>query len=176
MTASWIEGRVPQPPLEDVIKSALGIPTEGYKHQSTFYYPLNGGIEAVIQSLISKFKGKIKTSVHCVSINQKKDKWELIFENGKKIQAEYLISTIPLLEFARIGGNTIMPEHIINAISLLSYSSLISIGIGLKVRSSPKYQVFRGFIFHQKKTDYSIEYHFLQIFHLILLLRIILAC
>ncbi|HEX9163448.1 MAG TPA: NAD(P)-binding protein, partial [Thermoanaerobaculia bacterium] len=31
--------RIPKPPMEDVIKSAIGIPTEGYLHQLHFYYP-----------------------------------------------------------------------------------------------------------------------------------------
>ncbi|HEX9912167.1 MAG TPA: NAD(P)-binding protein, partial [candidate division Zixibacteria bacterium] len=33
MSLHWVEGRVPKPPLEDVIKSAIGISTEGYTHQ-----------------------------------------------------------------------------------------------------------------------------------------------
>ena len=36
--------RIPKPPKSDVIKSAKGIPTEGYKHQLYFQYPEKGGI------------------------------------------------------------------------------------------------------------------------------------
>jgi protoporphyrinogen oxidase len=42
----WVEGRVPKPPLEDVIKAAVGVETEGYTHQLYFQYPLHGGIDA----------------------------------------------------------------------------------------------------------------------------------
>ena len=38
----WVE-RIPNPPVEDVIKSSLGIETEGYIHQLYFYYPRVGG-------------------------------------------------------------------------------------------------------------------------------------
>ena len=31
--------RIPKPPKEDIIKSAKGISTEGYKHQLYFHYP-----------------------------------------------------------------------------------------------------------------------------------------
>ena len=39
MGLEWV-GRVPKPPMEDVVKSALGIETEGYTHQLHFRYPL----------------------------------------------------------------------------------------------------------------------------------------
>ncbi len=47
----WVEGRVPKPPLEDVIKAAVGVETEGYTHQLYFNYPLRGGIEALPRAL-----------------------------------------------------------------------------------------------------------------------------
>ena len=42
MSAHWVEGRVPRPPYEDIIKSAVGIRTEGYHHQAIFSYPKTG--------------------------------------------------------------------------------------------------------------------------------------
>ncbi len=50
MELDWVE-RVPQPPLEDLLRSALGFETEGYMHQLHFYYPKTGGIEALITGL-----------------------------------------------------------------------------------------------------------------------------
>lgn len=46
----WVS-RIPKPPMEDVIKSAVGIPTEGYTHQLFFRYPLHGGFEAVVEAI-----------------------------------------------------------------------------------------------------------------------------
>ncbi len=43
----WVEGRVPKPPVEDVIKAAVGVETEGYTHQLYFHYPAHGGIESL---------------------------------------------------------------------------------------------------------------------------------
>src|SRR6516165_11602790 len=51
MGLDWV-GRVPKPPLEDVVKSALGIETEGYTHQLCFRYPLHGGFEALVKAMI----------------------------------------------------------------------------------------------------------------------------
>ena len=43
MSCHWVEGRIPRPPVEDVIRSAIGIETEGYTHQAIFSYPRSGG-------------------------------------------------------------------------------------------------------------------------------------
>jgi protoporphyrinogen oxidase len=53
MGLEWVE-RMPNPPIEDIIKSSLGIQTEGYTHQLHFYYPKVGGIQALIKSLEEK--------------------------------------------------------------------------------------------------------------------------
>ncbi len=50
MGLDWVE-RIPDPPVENVIKSSLGIETEGYTHQLNFYYPKTGGIQAIISAL-----------------------------------------------------------------------------------------------------------------------------
>ena len=47
MAIDWVDGRVPRPPIEDVIKSAVGVETEGNIHQLYFGYPKSGGIEAL---------------------------------------------------------------------------------------------------------------------------------
>ena len=51
MSLHWVDGRIPRPPVDDVIKSAIGISTEGYTHQSVFSYPLDGGIEALVKAI-----------------------------------------------------------------------------------------------------------------------------
>ena len=47
MSLDWVEGRVPKPPIEDVIKAAVGVETEGYTHQLYFHYPSTGGVESI---------------------------------------------------------------------------------------------------------------------------------
>jgi hypothetical protein len=43
VSSEWCHGRVPEAPLDDVIKGALGFDSEGYTHQLAFYYPRRGG-------------------------------------------------------------------------------------------------------------------------------------
>src|SRR5919205_369439 len=40
----------PKPPMEDVLRSAIGIATEGYLHQLYFYYPIEGGYESLVHA------------------------------------------------------------------------------------------------------------------------------
>ncbi len=48
---AWVSGRVPETPLQDIVRSSLGISTEGYKHQMKFAYPLKGGINDVAKKV-----------------------------------------------------------------------------------------------------------------------------
>ena len=50
----WVEGRVPKPPLEDVVKAACGVETEGYTHQLYFHYPAHGGIESLPRAMAGR--------------------------------------------------------------------------------------------------------------------------
>ncbi len=50
----WVEGRVPKPPVEDVIKAAVGVETEGYTHQLYFHYPAHGGIESLPRAMAGR--------------------------------------------------------------------------------------------------------------------------
>jgi len=51
ISLEWVKGRVPNPPIDEVIKAAVGIDVEGYRHQLTFYYPIKGGIQELAYSL-----------------------------------------------------------------------------------------------------------------------------
>src|SRR5947207_13185417 len=74
MGMEWVE-RIPKPPKEDIIKSALGISTEGYKHQLNFLYPEKGGFEALITAFAKHNKGIITNNFAVESIYFEKTKW-----------------------------------------------------------------------------------------------------
>ncbi|MEM0086320.1 MAG: FAD-dependent oxidoreductase [Zestosphaera sp.] len=63
ITLEWVEGRVPTPPIKEIIMSAVGINVEGYTHQLTFYYPTSGGIEALVQGLLSEILSSKRVEV-----------------------------------------------------------------------------------------------------------------
>lgn len=127
MGLDWAKGRVPQPPLEDVIKSSLGLETEGYIHQLFFYYPKTGGIQSLIQQLERKIKNNVKKSVDISKIYKENDKW-IVKYNDKTVQYNKLVSTIPIMELAKLLPD--IPKNVFDSINALRYTSLIVVMLG----------------------------------------------
>ncbi|MBW9223595.1 NAD(P)/FAD-dependent oxidoreductase [Methanothermococcus sp. SCGC AD-155-E23] len=122
----WVE-RIPQPPVEDIIKSSLGISTEGYTHQLYFYYPKFGGIQSLIKALEDYVKDKIITNFEVKSVKKEDGKW--IVSNGKEeLEFDKLISTIPLQELLKTLN---VPEDVMDAVRNLKFNSIITVGIGV---------------------------------------------
>ena len=90
--------RIPQPPVEDIIKSANGISTEGYKHQLYFNYPKKGGIQSLFDAFVKKLNKKKVEIVKEFKIKKisKKNKLFIVSNNKRDIKSDKLISTIPL--------------------------------------------------------------------------------
>jgi len=134
MSLHWVEDRVPRPPVEDVIKSAIGIETEGYTYQAVFSYPLEGGIEALIQSMEAGMEDIIHTGFRVTDIRQKDGKW-LITNGDQAIEGDRIISTIPLQELCASLGN--VPEEVKDAVDSLRYNSVACIFVGIKGEVPP---------------------------------------
>ncbi|MCW4043966.1 MAG: FAD-dependent oxidoreductase [Candidatus Bathyarchaeota archaeon] len=128
MSLEWVE-RVPNPPMEDVIKSALGISTEGYLHQLHFYYPRIGGIQALIKAIENKIgQSNIMRDFGVTKIRNIDGKW--VVSNGKQVRVyERIISTIPIQRLVKALN---APKKVKEAASNLKYNSLITVMIGLK--------------------------------------------
>jgi len=132
ISLEWIKDRLPSPTIDDIIKSAVGIKTEGYTHQSKFYYPLNGGISQFIKQIekINIKKGnKIETSAEVKNIKKKNNRFYIKY-NKKEIEANNIISTIPLPELTKLIDK--IPQEIVKASNSLKYNGVITILIGLK--------------------------------------------
>jgi protoporphyrinogen oxidase len=128
MSLHWVEGRIPKPPLEDVIKSAIGIETEGYTHQLYFYYPKIGGIQALIKAMENGVSSKICKNFEISRVERRNDKW--MVSNGKEERAfDQLISTIPIFDL--IGAMDKVPKTVLKALNGLKYNSLISVSLGI---------------------------------------------
>ena len=136
MSLHWVEGRVPKPPLEDVIKSAIGIPTEGYTHQLNFYYPKKGGIQALIQAMEKKIEDRITKDFKVKKIFNEKDGW-CISDGVDQRKYDLIISTIPIFDLLKALED--VPEEVEVALSRLQYNSLIAVLLGLEGNNFPPY-------------------------------------
>lgn len=130
MSAHWVEGRVPRPPVEDVIKSAIGIETEGYTHQSVFTYPAEGGIEALVTSIARGIEDCILTGFKVRSLVLREGVWEA--GDGKRtVTGDRVISTIPLQHLLPcLEGGT--PPAVKEAADALRYNSVCCVQIGIR--------------------------------------------
>jgi protoporphyrinogen oxidase len=129
MSLHWVDGRIPRPPVDDVIKSAIGISTEGYTHQSVFSYPLDGGIEALVKGIARPVEPSIKTNFRIRSIKKQGNKW-LISSGTETVEADRIISTIPIQHL--IAALEDVPPAVKTACDALTYNSLVCINIGVR--------------------------------------------
>jgi len=128
MSLHWVDGRIPRPPVEDVIRSAIGIETEGYTHQSVFSYPLQGGIEALAHAIAVPIRKFIKTGFRVLSITRSGATWKI--SNGKDIiEADRCICTMPIQHLLNCLDN--VPHKVTNAAAALKYNSLVCVNIGI---------------------------------------------
>ena len=124
----WVEGRIPRPPVEDIIKSAIGIETEGYVHQAVFSYPVEGGIEALVRGIAEPVLPAIRTGFSVTSIREE-DGGFAISDGRETLYADRLISTIPLQNLLPCLSD--LPPEVQAACDALRYNSLCSVFIGL---------------------------------------------
>ena len=134
MATDWCEGRVPQAPLEDIVKSACGVETEGYTHQLQYCYPKTGGIEALPLAFADKCQC-ITTGFPVYHVGRHKDTDLWTVTDGKQMrQYDRLISTLPIRSLiGSIGNGTHphVPDEVREAANGLRVNSLITVMIGL---------------------------------------------
>ena len=127
MGIEWVQGRVPDPPLEDVIKSSLGIPTEGYTHQLHFLYPRDGGVESLIRGLVPHVP-HVRSSFRVTSVRKTGDTWR-VSDGHEEREYDGLVSTIPIPELgAALEG---VPAGVRAAGSALAHRALVTVMVGI---------------------------------------------
>jgi len=129
MSAHWVEGRIPMPPVEDVIKSAIGIETEGYTHQSIFSYPAKGGIEALVHALERGLEDRILTDFPVRTLMYRNGVWEA-GDGRRTVSGDRIVSTIPLQELAGCLGE--VPPEVAAAVKNLRYNSVACVQVGIR--------------------------------------------
>jgi protoporphyrinogen oxidase len=118
MGVSWMQGKMPLPEKKEILRSlARKDPTERQMPHSTFYYPIEGGIQTMINTIAEPLNIRLHQPVR--SIECDKNKWRV---NGELY--DVVISTIPLKVLPEVMH---LPERIKNAIESLKYNSLTTV-------------------------------------------------
>ncbi|MDD1678998.1 MAG: FAD-dependent oxidoreductase [Methanomicrobiales archaeon] len=134
MSCHWVEGRIPRPPVEDVIKSAIGMETEGYTHQIRFAYPRSGGIKALVEAIAAPIESTIRCGFAVSALGRQGDQY--VIGNGEEeIMADRVISTLPVQALLNVLPD--VPPELLVACGNLQYNSLYCVGIGVKGEVPP---------------------------------------
>jgi protoporphyrinogen oxidase len=131
----WVEGRVPKPPIEDVIKAAVGVETEGYTHQLYFQYPAYGGIESLPRAMADRVHN-IVSDFTVQRIWREGNGW-CVSDGFSTRRYDALVCTIPIQELAAALVDT--PTQILAAVGALRYNSLVTVTVGLDAGRIPDY-------------------------------------
>lgn len=127
ISLEWVS-RIPKPPMEDVVKSALGWETEGYTHQLNFRYPLHGGFQSVLDVLAGpNIKQRTGIKINHIGRNSK-DSWTITHQDGIE-KYDRVVLACPIHEAIKYFDG--VPESVLEAIASLEYNSIRICLIGI---------------------------------------------
>jgi protoporphyrinogen oxidase len=128
MRPTWTGRFVPNTNLHTIIAGALAAKVQSnVGYNSSFYYPINGGIELVIKQLITTLNTSIQTSQIITEIDPLTK--TITYANGAHERYKTLISTMPLNQLLElITTSSRAPLH--RYASKLHCNAIININLG----------------------------------------------
>ncbi len=125
MASDWVAGRVPEAPIDDILRSAIGIDTAGYVHQSVFWFPRDGGFETLVRGTIDGGGFTLRTGVSVTDVRRVGDRFAV---DGEDFDLVVNTAPLPLIEPALRD----LPEAIRADIRALQPISLVNVMIGVR--------------------------------------------
>ncbi len=126
MASDWVAGRVPEAPIEDIVKSAIGIDTEGYGHQSVFWFPKHGGFETMVRGTVEGGGFRLQCGITVERVERQGTGFRV---NGEAF--DLVVNTVPLPRIESAFAE--IPADIRQDIRALRPISLINLMIGVKL-------------------------------------------
>jgi protoporphyrinogen oxidase len=128
--------RIPNPPIEDVLKGSLGIKTEGYLHQLYYHYPKEGGYQSICENWAKKQNVIYNSNV--TQINKTKKILKITINNKDEYICKRIISTMSIKDLLK-KLKFKLPLKIKNYIKSLIINPMFVISFGIKGKDSAKY-------------------------------------
>jgi len=128
LSLEWLAAGIPMPPADDIIKSSLGIKTEGYHQNLIFYYPIHGGINALVKPMEEKLRRRITYNFEVKSVSKEGRKF-VVSDGKEEKRYDKLVSCMPLPDL--IDSMDGVPKDVVKAKNNLKYNSLITVMIGV---------------------------------------------
>lgn len=127
LTAEWVAPFVPKPSIEEVINGAFADQTKKFGYNATFYYPREGGIQALAFAFAEHVPHlRLRTEVTQIDLAKK----NVTLTTGETIQYDHLVSTLPLARFLAMTAP--LPPEIDTLRKTLRWSSVYDINLGVR--------------------------------------------
>ncbi len=130
IASDWVADRVPDAPIEDVLRAAVGLRTEGYTHQATFHYPREGGFQAITDGVASTLSARIRLDTPVEELLRRGEGWRVNDE-----EFDLVVSTIPLDRLPALLPET--PPEVAEAMTALEYNALVCFLVALDRAQHP---------------------------------------
>ena len=124
ITSGWVAGRVPDAPIEDVLRAAVGIRTEGYTHQAIFDYPEAGGFQPITDGIGSTLADRVRLSTPVTEVVKHGEGWQV---NGEDF--DRVVSTLPLDKLPDVVRD--VPADVVDAMRTLEHNAMVCILVAL---------------------------------------------
>ena len=129
MDYRWIADRVAVPDLETTIRGALEPPAIRWGPNSSFWYPKEGGIEALPKGLMAALdpeRVRLDTEVTAIDPAQK----TVTTSTGDVVGYGDLISSLPLPVLVRLAQNS--PDAVRAAAAQLKWNTVYTVMLGIR--------------------------------------------
>jgi len=126
MTTDWLSGYIPVPNIAAALDGALRDPRETVGYNANFYYPHEGGIEALPKALATKVK-----NIHLNSKAQWIDlKNRVVCIQDREYKFEKMVSTLPLNQLISLIRNA--NDEMVRLSQKLKHTSVLTVNLGVK--------------------------------------------
>jgi protoporphyrinogen oxidase len=129
LSMNWAE-RIPKPPLEDVIRGALGEASEGYLHQLHYSYPLRGGYGAIMNSWASGISAEQLALGATVTRLTPTAQGVRVQSSDREWLFDQVVSTLPLHDLVTMVPD--VPSSVVAAVSRLVVNPMIVVTLGFQ--------------------------------------------
>lgn len=134
LSPEWGGRFIPRPTLQQVIDGAVG-PGADAGYNASFWYPRQGGIEALVRGLAAEVRGDIRLGARVKGLDLERRRVRL--RSGEEIAFDQLVLTAPLPAAARMLVDA--PAEVRDAAALLRAVSVTVVELGARDTGGPRF-------------------------------------
>jgi protoporphyrinogen oxidase len=128
LSPEWGGRFIPRPSLADVVNGAVGPAREDVGYNAAFWYPRQGGIEALPRGIASELQAQVRLSARVQGVDLRARRVRLA--SGEELAYDGLVLTAPLPTCARLL--TDVPAEVSDAASRLRAVSVTVVEVGAR--------------------------------------------